>query len=61
MYARKEGIDNNLTLGYNIIKGVTMNAKEAARLMGSIKSEKKASSSKRNGKLGGRPKSRKNS
>lgn len=30
--------------------------KEAARLLGSIKSKKKASSSRRNGKLGGRPK-----
>lgn len=35
-----------------------MNAKEAARLMGSIKSDKKARSSKENGKRGGRPKNK---
>ena len=34
---------------------------EAGKLLGSIKSEKKAESSRRNGKLGGRPKSKKDS
>lgn len=33
-----------------------MNAKEAAKLLGSIKTKKKARSSKLNGKKGGRPK-----
>lgn len=33
-----------------------MNAKEAARLLGSIKTKKKSRSSKENGKKGGRPK-----
>lgn len=36
------------------------NLSDAARMLGSIKTEKKAKSSRENGKLGGRPKGSKN-
>lgn len=35
---------------------IEMNAKEAAKLLGSIKTKKKARSSRENGRKGGRPK-----
>jgi hypothetical protein len=38
----------------------TMNQKQAAQILGSIKTEKKASASRENGKKGGRPKGSKN-
>ena len=47
-------VDNNQSLGYN--DDMKKESSNAAKILGSIKTKKKARSSRRNGKKGGRPK-----
>lgn len=44
------------SLNFSLNNKPNVSLSEAARLMGSIRSDKKAKSSKKNGKKGGRPK-----
>jgi len=48
-------LDNNLPISYKLTMKQKAMISAAAKLIGSVRTSKKAASSRKNGKLGGRP------